>query len=104
MCASRRAGWVPMKLSRLPFLAALLALATVMPARAQVEQAASPIPPEPATVVAIPPELEALGRERIIRTTTSQDRRLEKLVELLFGPQGLALEYDSSRTRTINEA
>jgi len=93
-----------MKFSRLSMAAALLALVTVFPAWAQVEQPAPTHPPDPATIVAIPVELEALVRERVIRTTTSHERRLDKLVDLLFGPQGLALEYDGSRTRTISEA
>jgi tetratricopeptide (TPR) repeat protein len=93
-----------MKLFRLSMAAALLALALLSPAWAQVEQPVPTSPPDPATIVAIPPELEALVRERVIRTTNSHERRLEKLVDVLFGPQGLALEYDGSRTRTISEA
>ncbi len=63
---------------------------------------AEPVSPE--QVFAVPAWLETLVRTRVTQATTSRDRRLEKLVELLFGPQGLALQYDGAVTRTIAQS
>ena len=98
-------------------LFALTALTTPSPVRAQPEPpqaptlpdsatilAVPPALPDPATILAVPPELEALLHERVVRPTSSREMRLERLVDLLFGSKGLALEYDGSRTRTITES
>lgn len=87
---------------------ALSALMAPAPVRAQAAPQAIPVQapalPEPAAILAVPPELEALLEQQVVRATASREARLERLVDLLFGTQGLALEYDGSRTRTIAES
>lgn len=61
-----------------------------------------PVPPE--QVVAIPPALlERLQRE-VVEPTHSRNERLDLLVNLLLGPQGLSLQYDATRTRTLAQS
>lgn len=61
-----------------------------------------PIPPE--QVVAIPPELLERVQNEVVARTYSRNKRLALLVDLLFGPNGLALQYDGTRTRTIAQS
>ena len=61
-----------------------------------------PIPPE--QVVAIPPALLERLQHEVIAPTRSRNKRLDLLVQLLFEPTGLALQYDGTRTRTIAES
>lgn len=69
-----------------------------------VSEPAVPIDPvAPTQVVAVPAWLDALVRERVIDTTPSREKRLEKLVRLLFDPNALAIQYDGSVTRTITQ-
>lgn len=101
-----------------PALAAMLALCSVVtpvhaqspamglqPSAQDTPEPAVPIDPvAPAQVVGVPAWLDALLHERVIEATTSREKRLEKLVQLLFGPDALAIQYDGSVTRTIAEA
>lgn len=93
-------------------LAIALALAFTLPAWAQPANAQVPAeiavdtgePAAPEQVLAIPAWLDALVRTRVVETTTSRDKRLERLIELLYGPAGLALQYDGATTRTIAQS
>jgi tetratricopeptide (TPR) repeat protein len=81
--------------------------ATPPPSPALQDAATSGEPAEPIAaeeVIAVPPWLDALVRERVIEPTSSREERLKRLVELLFGADGLALEYDGGRTRTITQS
>ncbi len=93
-----------MKPSIFRALVLFVALMALTPVSAQTGPPQAPALPDPAAILAVPPELEALLDERVVRASSSRERRLERLVELLFGSQGLALEYDGSRTRTIAES
>ena len=64
----------------------------------------APGPISPTDVVAVPPALLGRLQAEVMAPTRSRERRLDLLVQLLFAPEGLALEYDGSRTRTIDEA
>lgn len=57
----------------------------------------------PAQITAVPAELENFSREAITFQAGSPEERLERYVDLVFGKNGLALEYDS-HTRTIAES
>ncbi len=73
----------------------------------QVESAAlPPVEPvvAPGAVVAIPPALLERVQAEVMAPTRRREERLDLLVQLLFSPGGLALEYDGTRTRTISEA
>lgn len=96
-------------------LVAALFVCLGMPARAQQtysqlagQGTSEPVEPgEPLTpeqVLAVPAWLEALVRDRVIEPNTSREKRIENLIELMFGPEGLALAYDSGTTRTITES
>ncbi|HEX2082143.1 MAG TPA: hypothetical protein VHF86_01495, partial [Xanthomonadaceae bacterium] len=81
--------------------------ATPPPSPALQDAAALGEPAEPIAaeeVIAVPAWLDALVRERVIEPTSSREERLKRLVELLFGADGLALEYDGGRTRTITQS
>lgn len=55
-------------------------------------------------IMAIPPQLQALLHERVIAPGGSRQARVQRLVALVFDPDGLAVEYDNERTRTVAEA
>lgn len=61
-------------------------------------------PIAPGEVVAVPPALLQRLQKEVLAPTRSRERRLDLLVQLLFAPKGVALEYDGTRTRTIDEA
>lgn len=75
-------------------IGAVLALSTTVPA---------PEPPSLEEVVAVPPELRAQLEARVNQQSRSPSRRLELLVDFMFDADGLALEYDHERTRTVEE-
>lgn len=79
---------------------ALLAASSLSPA--PPPQAAVDIP-APAQIMAVPPEIKALLRERVTNSTNSPEKRLQRLVELIFLPDGLGLRYDTEATLTIAE-
>lgn len=80
---------------------ALLLLATTalepVPPTAPLE-----VPPA-AEVMRIPPELQAQLQARVIRPANSPEQRLQRLVELVFQPDGLALQYDPEATLSVGE-
>ena len=111
-------GWAINRSCVIRLVAVLVAAVSAFPAvalapaerpagtKTHAESMASPPagPIAPSEVVAVPPALlERLQRE-VLAPTRSRERRLDLLVQLLFAPGGLALEYDGSRTRTIDEA
>lgn len=59
--------------------------------------------PSPAQVMAIPAEAKAELRERVIDVTNSPEKRLQLLVELVFEPTGVGLQYDTEATLTVAE-
>jgi len=97
-------------------LALVAALAASQPAEAPVRPTAdgtppsSYAPPPPVAalpgldeIMAIPPELRALLHERVIAPGGSREDKVARLVSLVFDPDGLAVEYDNDRTRTVAE-
>lgn len=83
----------------------LLAVSTAAPAPAPLVTPPAPAVPTPEQVMALPPEARALLQEQVVRATNSPEQRLQKLVELVFRPEGagLALEYDTEATLTVAE-
>ncbi len=78
----------------------LLATSTVAPAP---PVAAPPPLPTPAEVMAIPAEAREELRRRITDTTYAPEKRLQKLVELVFEQNGVGLQYDTEATLTVAE-
>lgn len=76
--------------------AALLAASALGPG-------AAPLPSE-SQVLAVPPELEAQLRQRVIDKTESKPERLRLLIDFVFNEPGLGLLYDNETTRTVTEA
>ena len=73
---------------------ALLAATTLAPA---------PTVPAPEEVMEIPPALQQMLEERVIRPVRGPEQRLNRLVEMVLMPDGLALEYDADATQTVAE-
>lgn len=98
-------------------MAALMALQASAPVQAEpqrpaavslpaVQVAAEPslgTPPSADQILAIPPALRTLLQQRVIAATNSREQRLEKLVHLIFDPDGMHLEYDPYATHTLTE-
>lgn len=92
-------------------LAALLAVQPMSPpvdgagAEPQAAPAAEhPVPPSPDAILAIPEELRALLRGRAESRAGPHERRIDRLVALLFEPDGLGMEYAPDATHTVAEA
>lgn len=60
-------------------------------------------PPAPEQVMAIPPELKQQLYERVINPSNAPEQRLQRLVDLVFKPDGLGLQYDTTATLTVAE-
>lgn len=60
-------------------------------------------PPTPEAITAIPAELQALLRERVVGHG-SRENRLQRLVDFMFDADGLALEYDGHTTSTVAQS
>ena len=59
--------------------------------------------PAPAQILEVPAPLLALLHERVIDPGYSRERRLQRLVDMIFDAQGLHLAYDPDATHTIAE-
>ncbi|MCD9087445.1 tetratricopeptide repeat protein [Stenotrophomonas sp. SY1] len=77
--------------------------ALVLIAATSVAPPPPPVPPTPAQVMAIPADAKAQLRERVTSTTNSPEKRLQRLVELVFEPSGMGLQYDTEATLTVAE-
>jgi tetratricopeptide (TPR) repeat protein len=79
---------------------------TPFPARATDSSPATPDaePPTALDVLAVPDPLLAQLEAQVVALSTSRERRLEALVDLLFGDAGYALEYDGTLTRTVAQS
>ncbi|AMJ58731.1 MULTISPECIES: tetratricopeptide repeat protein [Stenotrophomonas] len=87
-------------------LLAASSVALAAPAPAASPAAAVPAPaqvPTPQQVMAIPPEVRAQLQERVLKVANSPEQRLHLLVELVFRPEGMGLEYDTEATLTVAE-
>jgi tetratricopeptide (TPR) repeat protein len=82
-------------------LAAALALS---PPLALPVVTAEPEPPPPEQVMAIPPELRAQFQQQVLLHSNNQTRRLERLVDFMFGQEGLGMQYQHDATYTVEEA
>ncbi|MQP77653.1 tetratricopeptide repeat protein [Stenotrophomonas sp. MYb238] len=60
-------------------------------------------PPTPEQVMAVPPELRQQLQERVIDATNAPEQRLQRIVDLVFKPDGLGLQYDTTATLTVAE-
>lgn len=59
--------------------------------------------PTPEQIMTIPEELRQQVHERVINTTGMPEQRLQRLVDLVFKPDGLNLQYDTGATLTVAE-
>ncbi|WP_423373095.1 tetratricopeptide repeat protein [Stenotrophomonas maltophilia] len=59
--------------------------------------------PSPEQVFAIPPAMRAMLQAQVIDRSSSREQRLQALVEMIFGRQGLDLQYDANATYTVDE-
>lgn len=73
------------------------------PAVSTAGPSATAAPPTPAQILEVPAPLLALLHERVIDPGYSRERRLQRLVEMIFDAQGLHLAYDPEATYTITE-
>lgn len=68
---------------------------------------ATPVPrpelPTWAEVVAVPPELHAQFEAQVMQRMQTPPQRVQRVVEFMLGPEGLALEYELETTRTVAE-
>lgn len=64
---------------------------------------AADIPPSAAQIVAVPPDLQALLRQRVISAGPDREARLQHLIEMLFARDGMDLQYDATATLTVSE-
>ncbi|MCB1606142.1 MAG: tetratricopeptide repeat protein [Xanthomonadales bacterium] len=60
--------------------------------------------PSPNQVLALPDATRERFEVEVIKAARSPQVRLRKLVEFMFEAEGLGLEYDNSRSRTVAEA
>src|SRR5690606_33928491 len=85
-------------------LAASAPSATLSPPATPPPVVDAPAPvPTAEEIMAIPPPLRALLHEHVIAPPGSREMRVQRLVALVFDPDGLAVEYDNERTRTVAE-
>jgi tetratricopeptide (TPR) repeat protein len=91
----------------MPVLASLLlaaalanppAVAPVLPIVPVVQ--ATP-PPAAQELLEIPPELRHMLQQRVVRRSQSQPERLQRLIEMMFDPDGLGLQYGASETHSV---
>jgi len=83
----------------------LLAVAAAAPAQPPPLPTPPATIPSPAQVMAVPADARAVLQEKVMRMANSPEQRLQRLVELVFRPEGagLALEYDTEATLTVAE-
>ncbi len=74
--------------------AAVLAVTTLVPGTEL---------PSREQIMAVPPELHAQVRDRVIERSRTKEQRFRLLVDFVAGDDGLTLEYDSQTTRTVEE-
>ncbi|WP_447595034.1 tetratricopeptide repeat protein [Stenotrophomonas rhizophila] len=85
-------------LSALPVLPA----AAAAPVPAPAPWTAAP-PPTPEQILAIPPELQALLKQRVIAPVYSREQRVQRLVHMIFDEDAMHLSYDPYATQTLTE-
>lgn len=61
------------------------------------------VPPTPEQILAIPPELQALLKQRVIAPVYSREQRVQRLVHLIFDEDAMHLSYDPYATQTLTE-
>jgi Tfp pilus assembly protein PilF len=64
----------------------------------------SSAPPAAETLMEIPPELRHMLQQRVMRLGQSPEERLQRLVDMLFAQDGLALQYGASDTHSVAES
>jgi len=85
-------------------LASLL-LATAL-ATTPAPMSSTPVlaPPAQDTLLEIPPELKHMLQQRVVRRSQSEPERLQRLVHLMFDPDGLGLQYGTGDTHSVAES
>ncbi|KAF1689041.1 transglutaminase domain-containing protein [Pseudoxanthomonas koreensis] len=88
----------------LTLIAALALGSSPVPAPATVVVEPAPaMPLQQDEVMALPPGLREEVWRRVVAPDRSPDRRLQRLVDFVFGDEGLQLQYDGTMTRTVAE-
>lgn len=86
----------------------MISLASLVLATA-LASAPAPVPPPPPppaaeTLMEIPPELRHMLQQRVVRRSQSPQERLQRLVDMMFASDGLALRYGASDTHSVAES
>lgn len=71
-----------------------------VPAPAAWSTAAAPTPEQ---ILAIPPDMRAMLKRRVIDPGYSREQRLQRLVHMIFDEDGMHLLYDPYATQTLTE-
>lgn len=85
-------------------LASLLLATALATAPTPATTSAPAAPPAADTLMDIPPELHHLLQQRVVRRSQSEPERLQRLVALMFDPDGLALQYGASDTHSVADS
>jgi len=85
----------------LPSLTLIAALALAPASAPQDRAPAAVVVPQAEQVMAVPDELRAEVRRRVVEPGGTRSEQLERLAGYVFGDDGLALEYDNEVTRTV---
>ncbi|MGN6112877.1 MAG: tetratricopeptide repeat protein [Luteimonas sp.] len=75
-----------------------------VPAQPPVASVAPLVPPAPEQVMAIPDELRAAFRARVVDATKMPEQRVRRMVDFMFDKDGLGLEYKGDATNTVAES
>ncbi|MCF7751885.1 tetratricopeptide repeat protein [Bacillus subtilis subsp. subtilis] len=60
-------------------------------------------PPTPEQILAIPPGMQAMLKQRVIAPVYSREQRVQRLVHMIFDEDGMHLSYDPYATQTLTE-
>ncbi len=61
-------------------------------------------PPTPEQIMAIPPALQQQVQQEVVHGASSPEQRLQRLVDLVFQPDGRGLQYDTTATLSVADA
>lgn len=86
-------------------LASLLIVAAVWfaPAPCDADTLDDVPPPAPGSLTEIPQPLRVLLQQRVIAQANARQDRVQRLVEMIFADDGMALQYDTTATHSVTE-
>lgn len=78
---------------------------TPLPVTPRLAELKAATPPPPAqTLLEIPPDLRRLLLQRVVRRSQTDVERVQRLVDMMFASDGLALQYGASDTHSVAES